>query len=75
MTTRDELDQMVANYNNLIDNNTSRLVYVIRYQRQRYPYALKTNGNIIVQGTKEDLYIYLMGAVNGINTYKQHIKG
>ena len=66
MTTLTELSAVIAQYNDLVGDE-SQTLDVFHYWRSKYPYAIKSNDrDILVQGTKEDCYIYVLGAIRGI---------
>jgi hypothetical protein len=68
MTTLDDLRWMVEKYNKL----TGLDVSIFHYWRAVGPYALTLNGNTLVRGTKNDLFLFLDGAITGINTFAAH---
>lgn len=60
------LQAKIAHYNSL----TGQDLNLFRYQRAAYPYALRLNSQTVLRGSKSDIYLYLDGAITGINTYK-----
>lgn len=74
MITSAELQAKIDVFNAL----TGESVYFAHvFYRTNYPYVLgliDANGiqQTIMRGTKTDLYVYLDGAITGINTYKHN---
>lgn len=68
MTTLSDLRRMVEKYNAL----TGLDVNIFHYWRAVGSYALTMGGATLVRGTKNDLFLFLDGAITGINTFAAH---
>lgn len=54
-----------------VNELTNQDLHIFQYTRAKNPYGLMDDrSQQVFRGTKEDLYNYLTGAIEGINSYK-----